>query len=82
MRRRGKAVGAAAAEFLAALSLENMLQVGMLADAADEGLRFTRFCDSEGMDLGSISGEVKDFASRISCLFTMGAKPCTQVSQS
>lgn len=70
VRRRGKAEGAAAAEFLAALSLENMLQVGMLADAADEGLRFTRFCDSEGMDLGSISGEVKDFASRISCLFT------------
>ena len=69
VRRRGKAEGLAAVEFLEALNPESMLQVGMLADAADEGLRFTRFCDSEGMDLGSVSGEVMDFINRISCLF-------------
>ena len=69
VRRRGKAEGLAAVEFLEALNPESMLQVGMLADAADEGLRFTRFCDREGMDLGSVSGEVMDFINRINCLF-------------
>jgi len=72
VRRHGKEEGTAATEFLTSLNMENMVQVGMLADAADEGLRFTRFCDSEGMDLGDLAGEVHSFISRITFLFVHG----------
>ena len=72
-RRAGKPEGKAAIGFLHFCSdLEHVLQMGMLADAGDEGMMFTRFCDSETMDLAMVSYEIRKFLHRIKVLFIDG----------
>ena len=55
-------------DFVAA-SPQNTVQLAMLADAADEGMSLTRFCDSESMDVASLSNRISCFLDRISNLF-------------
>ena len=75
-RRAGKPEGFAAEEFLVYSSnLEHLVQMAMLADAGDEGMLFTRFCDSENMDVSMISEEVSTFLARITALFVQGKAP-------
>jgi hypothetical protein len=72
-RRAGKPEGKAAATFLHFSSdLEHIVQMGMLADAGDEGMMFTRFCDSETMDPAMLSFEIRKFLHRIRILFIDG----------
>ena len=72
-RRAGKPEGKAAVAFLHFCSdLEHVVQMGMLADAGDEGMMFTRFCDSEVMDLAMVSYEIRKFLHRIKVLFIDG----------
>ena len=63
-------------DFVAA-SPQNTVQLAMLADAADEGMSLTRFCDSESMDVASLSNRISCFLDRISNL--VGPKPCLLV---
>lgn len=71
-KRAGKSEGQVAAEFLGHISVERMILLGMMADASDEGLRFTRFCDTETMDVSQITHEVGSFLNRITTLFVDG----------
>jgi hypothetical protein len=65
--------GQAAEQFLRfAGNLEHLVQIGMLADAGDEGMLFTRFCDQEQMDTAMIASECSDFLARIKALFLDG----------
>jgi len=45
------------------------VMLAMLADAADEGMSLTRFCDSEGMDVAALSGRIANFLDRVTNLF-------------
>ena len=47
----------------------HILQTAMLADAADEGMSLTRFCDLENMDVASLSSRVATFLDRVTNLF-------------
>ena len=50
-------------------SPRHTMQLAMLADAADEGMALTRFCDKEGMDVAALSGRIACFLDRIVNLF-------------
>ena len=52
-----------------AASPQHNVQLAMLADAADEGMSLTRFCDSESMDVASLSSRISCFLDRVSNLF-------------
>eukprot|EP00969_Alexandrium_andersonii_P102668 4531562-Alexandrium_andersonii.AAC.1 len=45
------------------------LLAAMLADAADEGMALTRYCDNEGMDPASLSTQILSFLNRVNSLF-------------
>ncbi len=53
-----------AENWLLNVSGEQLLLLGMMADAADTTEQLTRFCDSEGMDLGRLNEEVALFMKR------------------
>ena len=50
-------------------SPRHCLQLSMLADAADEGMSLTRFCDTEGMDIAFLSSRIAAFLDRVVNLF-------------
>ena len=68
----GRDVGKDAVQWLTDLNDrgQTSLGVGMLSDAMDEGMRFTRFLDSEISDKARIHNECSAFLSRIDALFT------------
>ena len=48
---------------------QHALQLAMLADAADEGMALTRFCDKEDLDIAALSGRIASFMDRVVHLF-------------
>lgn len=66
--RRG-AEADAIRSWLQAVSAEELLQLSMCADGADEGMQMIRFCDQEGMDIAELNWQVGQFTSRIDALF-------------
>eukprot|EP00959_Pyramimonas_sp_CCMP1952_P252475 5275216-Pyramimonas_sp.AAC.1 len=63
--------GKRAKEFLEwiAASPKHLLMTGMMADAADEAIILTRFCDSEAMDVAGMSSQIELFLVRCEALF-------------
>ena len=70
--RKGQAVAKACAAFLAFLSEERVLMLGMCADGADEAIRIVRYLDTECHDISEVPLETMAFLSRIDFLFTQG----------
>ncbi len=68
-RRAGQSEGKAAEEFLESLTQERVLQMAMLADAADECMMLLRFFDTEDADPALTSARVSEFMWRIMHLF-------------
>ena len=54
------------------------MPAAMLADAADEGMAITRYCDNEGMDPASLSTQILSFLNRVNSLFGV-AERCLHV---
>jgi hypothetical protein len=52
--------------------IEVLMQAGMLADAADEGMAFTRFNDRESCDTSLLLAESTAFLAKIKVLFVDG----------
>ena len=50
-------------------SPQHAVQLAMLADAADEGMALTRFCDCEALDVAALSGRISAFLDRLVNLF-------------
>ena len=46
-----------------------LVMAAMLADAADEAMALTRFCDSEGMDVSELPAQISSFLDRVTTLF-------------
>ncbi len=71
--RKGESGGQAAQEHLEFVSgeegAERLIQAGMLADAADEGLLFARFHDQEGADTAQLLSERSRLVARMKVLF-------------
>ena len=76
VNRRNDVPGKAAYQHLEASSddagIERHVQLGMLTDAQDEGLLFTRVCDSEEAEKARILAETTRFLDRIKVLFVDG----------
>ncbi|CAK0825749.1 unnamed protein product [Prorocentrum cordatum] len=58
-----------ARNFLRMITEEVCIQVAMMADAADEGLLFTRELDSEESDAAEMASRVKTFLAKLEYLF-------------
>ena len=58
--------------WLATVSSEELLQLALLADAADEGLLLVRQMDREQFDLATLHSSVGDFVERVRMLFKEG----------
>ena len=58
--------------WLATVSSEDLLQLALLADAADEGLVLVRQMDREQFDLATLHSSVGDFVERVRMLFKEG----------
>eukprot|EP00959_Pyramimonas_sp_CCMP1952_P261775 5473874-Pyramimonas_sp.AAC.1 len=52
---------------------------GTMADAADEAIILTRFCDSEAMDVAGMSSQIELFLVRCEALFG-GQRRCLSVA--
>ena len=50
-------------------SPQPLVMAAMLADAADEAMGFTRFCDSEAMEVALLASEISTFMDRVTSLF-------------
>ena len=50
-------------------SPRHAVMTAMLADAADEGMGLTRFCDAESMDVAALSSHIAKFLDRVTNLF-------------
>ena len=70
--RHGQEVRKDAIAFLRDLTVEDAVQVAMLADAADEALLFTRQLDDENVDPGQLSAIVERFLTALRVLFLEG----------
>ena len=70
--RHGQEVRKDAIAFLRDLTVEDAVQVAMLADAADEALLFTRQLDDENVDPGQLSAIVERFQTALRVLFLEG----------
>jgi hypothetical protein len=66
--------------WLKTVSNEDLLQLALLADAADEGLLLVRQMDSEQFDLASLHATVAGFLARVDFLFKRGG--CMAVEHS
>jgi len=66
--------------WLATVSSEDLLQLALLADAADEGLLLVRQMDREQFDLATLHASVGDFVERVRMLFKEGG--CMTVEHS
>ncbi len=60
--------------FLSWINPIDALTLGMLADASDESLCLTRFCDSKTMDPAELNSEIHHFIDRVEALF--GEQEC------
>lgn len=69
LKRAGKQEARDADAFLDALDPPNVLQVGMMADAADETLTLIRIFDDESCDISTQAAAVGAFLKRVSLLF-------------
>jgi len=72
-KRAGRAPAKRAVDFLSAVTVEEVLQLALLADAGHESLRVTRFHDSEEYDIADISETISEYVHRIGVLFVQGA---------
>ena len=76
VERKNEVVGANALAHLdfleGEMGAERMCQAGMLSDAADEGLLFTRFGDVENADTSLLLSQATHFMCRIKVLFVDG----------
>ena len=52
-----------------ATSPRRLLTTAMLADAADEAMALLRYCDTEQMDVASLSDNICEFLARVTHLF-------------
>lgn len=67
--RAGRAEGSNADDFLRSMTPARLLQLAMMADAADEAMRLIRACDCEDVGVGLVHQHVSDFLARIRGLF-------------
>ena len=70
--RRGQKEWNIATQLLAELSMEDYLQLAMMADASDEAYVLTLFADREAADLSLQANEVGAFIQHIDYLFLQG----------
>jgi hypothetical protein len=71
--RKNKPEGAECAAFLTSeCTEESLLQLALLAEAADENMRLVRFNDSENFDSARLQSECVNFIARIEALFNDG----------
>ena len=56
-------------EFLQCITEQNVVLLGMMADASDECMLLTRFMDRDTFDIGSVHVELQKFHDRINHLF-------------
>ena len=70
--RHGKKEGQQAQDYLRALNPEALIQLSMLADAADEGLMLVRAMDRENVDMSEIASSTAAFMDRVGVLFQQG----------
>ena len=75
VRERGQTSeeGQGCMALLQALTEENVILLGMMADAADECMILTRFLDKDTFDVGAMRVELVQFLNRINQLFTQKA---------
>lgn len=66
--------------WLATVSSEDLLQLALLADAADESLLLVRHLDTEGVDLATLHSTVAHYMDRLDYLFKRGG--CMTVENS
>ena len=70
--RRSQPEGKRAMEFLAWVDEEALVQLAMMADAAEQLVCLLRFFDADGFDPSSMAAEVALFVSRVDFLFVQG----------
>jgi hypothetical protein len=70
--RTSRTEGSDAKDFLEAMTDARLVQLAMMADAADEALRLIRACDAERLAVGAAHLHAKDFLERIRGLFVDG----------
>ena len=78
--RKHQTEGKEAAAFLASVSVEECLTLGLLADAGEESLVLTRYLDSEQYEKATLQVELCNFLARIKSLFVK--KQCWQIETS
>jgi len=71
-RGAGSDEGKDATTFLEQLTPRTALMLGMMADAADEMLMFTRLCDTETLDSAELHSQLETCIARATLLFCRG----------
>ena len=71
-RARSSREGKIAEDFLRGLTMEDYIQLAMMADAGDETIMLVRLCDSEDFDPATSTHELAEFKRRIMYLFQHG----------
>ena len=61
-----------AQRWLDALDMEFCVQLGMLADSAEEVLRLARFLDNESFEIAQMPAELSGYSRRVKVLFDQG----------
>ena len=74
--RKQEAAGRSASNFLAWLTPERCLQLGMLADAAIENLELTRMLDWQGFPVEELPSQILGFRDRLRGLFQATPAVC------
>jgi hypothetical protein len=77
IERGGAEEGTDATTFLEQLTPGSALMLGMLADAADEMLMFTRLCDTETLDSAELHSQLETSIARVHLLF--GSRQCLSI---
>eukprot|EP00435_Cladocopium_sp_Y103_P016117 s5396_g4.t1 len=73
--RKDKEIRQRANDFLRYTSVENLLQLALLADAATEALEVIRFHDTETFDISHVPAVLERFLHRLDILFIRGEAP-------
>jgi hypothetical protein len=71
-RARSSREGKIAEDFLRGLTMEDYIQLAMMADAGDETIMLVRLCDCEDFDPATTTHEIAQFRKRIVYLFQQG----------
>ena len=74
--RRGQEAGDRALAFLAYINEGILVQIGMLADAGDEGGQLCRSFDTEALACEEMSSTIMHFLTKIRCLFEDDQPAC------